>query len=139
MTSYGNIMKGGVMLMATPRDPKSMELCADIELKWHVLLCEPLNELKAARRLCDLGFSPYVPVIPGNTLVRVHTSFGVQRRERIFRRVMFPGYLFLPLNLTWEFGPIFTVDGLRVGQRWNLNPFLRVNGVHAIVSEDDMD
>ncbi len=110
----------------------------DIDLKWHVLLTEPSRERVAAARLKGMGFGPYVPTFQKLTSYTVRSMFGVTRRKRLIERPLFPGYLFMPLNVAWSFGPMYDVPGLRVGERRNCSPFLKINGQFVTLSEDQM-
>lgn len=110
-----------------------------IDLRWHVLLTEPSCELKAAHRLTRVGFKPYVPLFTKTVAYRINTMFGRQLRERKITRSLFPGYLFIPLNMAWEFGAIWTTPGLRTGSQQNSSPFLKINDRHAIVSNEDIE
>jgi transcription antitermination factor NusG len=105
----------------------------DIDLRWHVMLTEPQREARAAKRLRELGFAPYFPSMPHRKLRVVSTIFGQQRRPLMILLPLFPGYLFLPLNMAWSFGPIYRASGLRTH-----SPFLIVDGRHARVSDRDI-
>lgn len=107
----------------------------DIDLKWYVLLTEPNRERIAAARLRGLGFDPYVPTFQKLTHYTVRSMFGVTRRQRKVERPLFPGYLFIPLNLAWSFGPLYDVCGLRGAGKGKCSPFLKINGEFAIISE----
>ncbi len=109
------------------------------DLRWHVLLCEPNQELKAAARLNELGFEAYVPSETLRKIREIRSLGSVFRKPYVMTRPIFPGYLFLLINMAWSFGPIHGVYGLRTGERQNLNPFLKkMNGDYAILSDEDM-
>jgi transcriptional antiterminator RfaH len=59
-------------------------------MNWHVLLTEPNRERTAARHLAMLGCVCYLPTFP-----KAHRQkAGNGRRWNVFRRPLFPGYLF---------------------------------------------
>lgn len=103
----------------------------NIELRWHVLLTEPSCERKAEANLRRQGFKPYVPVEKTVEYRHVRSMFGVHRRAYDSVRPIFRGYLFLPLNVAWSFGPIYTTPGLRQ----NGHPFLQHCDRYAILDD----
>ncbi len=107
----------------------------DIDLRWYVLLTEPSNEFKATRHLDRLGFDPFMPTEIRQTQYTVRTMFGVQRRMRSIERPIFPGYIFIPLNIAWSFGPLYTVPGIRP----NGHCFLKVGGRHVTIDPADIE
>jgi hypothetical protein len=118
----------GVMLMTAEKLDKVPELRSmaapehvDVNLRWHVLFTEPTAELKAAKYLDRLGFKPYVPIETKNIHRSIRTMFGVQRRECQSVRPLFRGYLFVPLNRAWSFGPIYTTPSVRHAE-WRIPP-----------------
>lgn len=130
------------MLMATERLDQAPGMQAMvpqdddcIDLRYFVMLTEPNKELKAEHNLRDMGFDPYVPKETKwqNYGVRSGWSNAVRKREIV--RPIFRGYLFLPLNRAWSFGPIYTCDGLRQNGRC----FYVRNGRHVVLSPDDVD
>jgi len=87
----------------------------EVDLRHFVLLTEPMGERKAADYLKDFGFEPYVPLFQ-KTVIHHVRRFG--RSEPRAKKVPWPifcGYLFLPLNVAWGFGPLNNCPGLRQG------------------------
>lgn len=110
------------------------QIASQVDLAHHVLLTEPGAEFKAARHLRANGFSPYVP---SERVTKFRTVFDVFRRaSRVAYEAwqpIFRGYLILPLNMVWSFGPIYITPGLR--QR----PFLQICGKPAVLSDADVE
>jgi transcriptional antiterminator RfaH len=102
-----------------------------IELRWHVLLCEPQRGHIAARRLEKSGFRVYHPTVVKKLTVSVRTSFGTQRRRKVIGVPLFPGYIFVKLNFAEGFG-LENITGLRQ------NPFLIMDNSPATISDDDV-
>lgn len=130
------------MLMTTEKLDHSAEMQALIEpdastidLRYFVMLTEPSKELRAEKNLRDLGFDPFVPKETKivNYGVRSGRSSAVRKRE--ITRPLFRGYLFLPLNRAWGFGPIYDCDGLRPNGRC----FYVRNGNHVALRQCDVD
>lgn len=105
----------------------------DVDLRHFVLLTEPGAEFKAQRHLQANGFEPYVPSERVTKFRSVRSYFGVTRREYDVQRPIFRGYLLLPLNLAWSFGPLYTTPGLRD------RPFLMICGKPAILQDVDVE
>lgn len=110
---------------------------SSIDLRWHVLLCDPMRELVASKRLRRMGLDCYVPTITRTTTGRSRN--GATRKPREVVRSMFPGYLFLALNSAWSFGELYRVPGLRTGEQRTTSPFLRINGAPATISDDSIE
>jgi transcription antitermination factor NusG len=107
-----------------------------IDLRYFVMLTEPNCEIKARDHLKDeLGFDPYVPVEEVVTYRSIYTMFGVKRRKVVTTRPIFRGYLFLPLNMAWSFGPLYRVPGLRQSG----HAFLKQGGEHVVMDETDIE
>jgi transcription antitermination factor NusG len=107
-----------------------------IDLRHHVLLTEPNLEFKARDYLHDeLKFDPYVPSEDYVAFRDITTMFGVQRRKIEGTRPIFRGYLFLPLNVAWSFGPIYQTPGLRR----NGHPFMTHNGRHVVLPDYEIE
>jgi hypothetical protein len=106
-----------------------------VDLRYFVMLTEPSKELRAEQNLKDLGFDPFVPkeIKIVNYGVRSGRSSAVRKREVI--RPLFRGYLFLPLNRAWRFGPIYDCDGLRPNGRC----FYTRNGEHVALRQCDVE
>lgn len=105
-----------------------------IDLRHYVLLTEPGAEFKAERHLKAQGFEPYVPqevVIKYRT---VQSRFGGRHQKKVeTAKPIFRGYIFLPLNMAWSFGPIYSTPGLRQ------TPFLLICGKPAVVPTAEME
>lgn len=88
------------------------------------MLCEPNREATAARHLKFLGCESYLPIF-----ARAHRQkVGGGRRWRVYRRPLFPGYLFVrPNHRLW-----FWVR-IAAGIRRKACPFLASNGQVAEV------
>jgi hypothetical protein len=95
------------------QDLASTPAVADIDLKWYILFTEPNGEGRSTKYLRKRGFDPYVPHCKKETICTVRSMFGEYRRKRESYGPIFPGYLFLPLNWAWDFGPIHVCPGLR--------------------------
>ena len=91
---------------------------------WHVALTEPNREWTAARHLNFLGCETYLPIFSRAHCQRV--SGG--RRWRVYRRPLFPGYLFVRGELADLWFWVRVAAGLR--QR----PFLLTDGQVANIS-----
>jgi transcriptional antiterminator RfaH len=100
------------------------------ELTWHVLLCEPNREHTAARHLKHLGCESYLPIF-----ARAHRQkVGGGRRWRVYRRPLFPGYLFVrPTEKLWFFARI------AMGVRRMACPFLSHDGRLAEVATGKLE
>jgi transcription antitermination factor NusG len=118
----------GLAGMVEQREP------SDIELRYFVMLTEPNKELSAERRLINSGFDAYVPKETKivNYGVRSFGTTAIRKRE--VTRPIFRGYLFLPLNIAWSFGPIHRCEGLRPNGRC----FYVHNGKHVTLSARDI-
>ena len=130
------------MLMTTEKLEQSADLRSLIEpcdpvvdLRYFVMLTEPNKELRAERNLKDMGFEPFVPKETKlvNYGVRSGRTSATRKREVI--KPLFRGYLFLPLNRGWRFGPIYNCDGLRQNGRC----FYVRNGEHVILCPRDVE
>jgi transcription antitermination factor NusG len=88
-------------------------IVADVELKNYVLLAEPNGEERARKFLKRHRFKPYVPMEKKVKTRVVHGVFGERRIKVETMRPIFSGYLFLPLNWDWDFGPVNACPGLR--------------------------
>lgn len=108
---------------------------ADIDLRYFVMLTEPNKELKAEHNLRDLGFDPFVPKETRLQNYGVRSGWSKSVRKREVTRPIFRGYLFLPLNRAWSFGPIYTCDGLRQNGRC----FYVRNGCHVVLRPCDVE
>lgn len=115
-------------LVQRPQEPES------VELRWHILLTDPMCEERVKRHLMRHRFNPYLPVETRVNHYSVRTTFGVQRRERKAQRPIFPGYIFVPLNMAWSFGPLHDTPGLRKN-----SIFLQVNGEYATLTDAEID
>ena len=88
----------------------------------YILLAEPQREAVAVRRLIQLGFRPYAPQIRERGYRTVRSMFGSHRRECWRVRPLFPGYLFLPVDIFGpKFGLLHAVAGLRKGSPCLIN------------------
>lgn len=121
----------GVRSLAIP----AVEHDPGIELRYFVMLTEPSKELAAERRLREMGFDPYVPKETKLVNYGVRSGHNNAIRKREVTRPIFRGYLFLPLNRAWSFGPIYRVNGLRP----NGHCFHVVNGRHVILRRQDVE
>lgn len=92
---------------------------------WHVLLTEPNRERTAARHLQLLGGEIYLPVYPKASCRRV--SGG--RRWQVFRRPLFPGYLFIRRH-----DDLWVWIRIAAGIRQSLFPFLGHGGRPAMIA-----
>lgn len=95
----------------------------DIDLRHFVLLTEPNGEVRARDALKRRGFDPYVPIEEFTSYRTIHKFFGVGRRKVEGARPIFRGYLFLPLNRAWSYGPVYGCPGVRQSG----SPFLTIN------------
>ena len=105
---------------------------ADIELQHYVLVTEPGAEFKAERHLRADGWNPWVP---RETIIRNHkvrTYWGEVNRPRQVVRPIFRGYIIVPLNMAWSFGPLYSTPGLRQ------TPFLLICGKPAVLRPHDV-
>jgi transcription antitermination factor NusG len=130
------------MLMVTERltDHSGMQafiepVSGDVDLRYFVMLTEPNKELKAEKRLRDLGFDPFVPKETKLVNYGVRSGRSNATRKREVTRPLFRGYLFLPLNRAWRFGPIYDCDGLRPNGRC----FYVRNGEHVVLRPCDVE
>lgn len=105
----------------------------DVDLRHYVLLTEPGAEFKAHRHLRANGFDPYVPSERVTKFRSIRSMFGSFRREYEALRPIFRGYLILPLNMAWSFGPLYTTPGLRD------HPFLMICGKPAVLKDADVE
>lgn len=117
------------MLTKTPNDIKNF-----------VLLTEPGGEKRAHGYLRNEGFDPYVPMESKIVSFSVRTMFGIHRRSREETRAIFPGYLFLPIDMGWNHGdgwetPLDRCPGLRRQGKF----LLKANKRHRYLTEDEMD
>lgn len=119
---------------AAMRAVLDVELAPDIDLRYFVMLTEPNKELRAEQQLRMLGFDPYVPKETRTANYGVRSIWGSSMRRRLVTRPIFRGYLFLPLNMAWSFGPIYMCDGLRQNGRC----FYTRNGEHVILRPSDV-
>lgn len=103
-----------------------------VDLRHYVLLTEPAAEAKVEKRLADQGFDPFVPKEKKTEVRSRHSMFGVSRYKIEITRPVFRGYVFVPLNLAWSWGPFYSTPGLR--QR----PFLMLCDRPAVVNTVDM-
>jgi transcriptional antiterminator RfaH len=87
-------------------------------MSWHVLLTEPNRERTAARHLALFGCDVYLPTFPKAHRQRA----GNGRRWNVFRRPLFPGYLFVHKQ-PGLFRLIHMASGIRKGR-----PFLAAEG-----------
>lgn len=127
---------GQIVDHVVPSGPGYSSEDRSIDLKHFVMLTEPNCEFKARDHLKDvLKFDPYVPSEEVVSYRPVHTTFGVQRRKVISAKPIFRGYLFLPLNMAWSFGPLYRVPGLRQGG----HPFLMQGGEHVVLNDVDVE
>lgn len=107
---------------------------AAIDLRHFVLMTEPMRETKAFEYLREQGFQPYVPMF-NRTMVYHVRSFGRSiRRSRTKSWPIFTGYLFLPLNMAWSFGPVERCPYLRQ----NGSKFLKNDGHYKVLSAKDL-
>lgn len=130
------------MLMATERlqDNRDMQamvpmLDRSVELRHFVMLTEPNKELRAEQQLRMLGFDPFVPKEKKIVNYGVRSAWCSVVRKREVLRPIFRGYLFLPLNRAWSFGPIYDCDGLRQNGRC----FYVRNGKHVVLRPSDVE
>lgn len=121
----------GVRSLAMP----AVEPDPRVDLRYFVMLTEPSKELAAELRLRNMGFDPYVPKETKLVNYGVRSGRNNAIRKRQVTRPIFRGYLFLPLNRAWSFGPIYRVDGLRP----NGHCFHVVNGRHVVLRQCDVD
>lgn len=108
---------------------------AMVDLRYFVLLTQPNQELRAEQQLLDRGFDPFVPRETKIVNYGVRSAWGSTVRKREVVRPLFRGYLFLPLNVAWSFGPIYQCDGLRQNGRC----FYVVNGRHVVLRPCDLE
>lgn len=104
-----------------------------IDLRHYVLRTEPGAEFKAERHLKYAGFKPWVP---SETLIQVRrtrTYWGEQGRKHEVTRPIFRGYVFIPLNAAWSFGPLYSTPGLCS------SPFLLICGNPAVVPPHEVE
>lgn len=106
----------------------------EIELRNFVLLTEPMGEKRAGRYLKKRGLNPYLPLFARVMVYNVRTMFGVSRRSRVVPWPIFPGLLFIPLNMAWNFGPIHEAPGIRQQG----SKFMKCDGHYRTVSVEDM-
>jgi transcription antitermination factor NusG len=105
------------------------------DLRYHVMLTEPNMEFRAERQLRDRGFDPFVPKETKVVNYGVRSGWTKAVRKRAVTRPIFRGYLFLPLNRAWSFGPIYDCDGLRKSGHC----FYVRNGAHVVLSAPDVE
>jgi transcriptional antiterminator NusG len=103
-----------------------------VDLRHHVLVTEPGAEFKAQRHLKASGFDPWVPTEKIVQVRRVRTHWGEIGRKHNVIRPIFRGYVFVPLNMMWSFGPLYSTPGLRQ------SPFLLICGKPAIVPHHEV-
>src|SRR5581483_8039009 len=101
----------------------------DADLRKYVLVTEPGAEFKAQRHLKARGFDAWVPSERVTQVRRVRTIFGEIGRKIEIVRPIFRGYIFVPLNMAWSFGALYSTPGLRQ------SPFLLICGQPAVVPE----
>lgn len=104
-----------------------------IDLRHHVLVTEPGAEFKAERHLKARGFDPWVPSETVTQVRRVRTYWGDVGKKHSVTRPIFRGYVFVPLNTMWSFGPLYATPGLRA------SPFLLICGQPAIVPHREVE
>lgn len=102
------------------------------DLRQYVLVTEPGAEFKAARHLTAEGFDPWVPHETVKKTRRFKTYWGESRKTIEVTKPIFHGYLFIPLNRAWSFGPFYSTPGLRK------RPFLLIDGEPAVLNEFDV-
>jgi transcription antitermination factor NusG len=104
----------------------------EIDLRHHVLVTEPGAEFRAERHLKAQGFEPWVPSETVTAYRTVRNYMGTTRRPHQVTRPIFRGYIMLPLNQAWSFGPFYGIPGLRA------TPFLIICGKPAVVPEREI-
>jgi transcription antitermination factor NusG len=102
------------------------------DLRHYVLMTEPSVEFKVEKRLADMDFNPFVPKEKRQEVRTRHSMFGTHRYKVDVIRPVFRGYIFVPLNMAWSFGPFYSVPGLRS------RPFLMTCGEPAILKAVDV-
>ncbi len=130
------------MLMATEKLDVNPDLAAmaapiepsNIELRHFVMLTEPMGEKRARDFLKDEGFEPYIPLFNRTMVYHVRKFGRLVRKSRIQPWPIFTGYLFLPLNMAWNFGPIERCPGLRQ----NGSKFMTRDGRFKVLSAKDL-
>lgn len=103
-----------------------------IDLRHYVLRTEPSGEFKAQRYLKATGFNPWVPSETITQVRRVRTYWGEVGRKHEVTRPIFRGYVFVPMNAAWSFGPLYTTPGLCS------SPFLLICGQPAVVPSHEV-
>src|SRR5688572_20068074 len=119
---------------ATYGQPLSPREAECVELRHYVILTEPNAEFRARDFLIARGFKPYVPLEDIVTIRSMRSFWGTHRRKVEGVRPLFRGYLFLPLNIAWSFGPLYEAPGLK-----RPNPFLMHNDCKVIATDDDIE
>jgi hypothetical protein len=105
----------------------------DIDLRYFVLFTEPMGERKAAGYLKDAGFNPWVPLYQRTMIYHVRKWGRLEPRSRRVPWPIFCGYLFLPLNRAWSFGPIERCPWLRQSG----NKFMNWQGHYKTLSDKE--
>ena len=99
--------------------------------KWYLLLAQAQEERSAAAHLIGRRFRTYLPTLPGVT------TRGVRRAKVTTQRPMFPGYLFIRLDLSDD-----TTDDSRrlhfVTATPGIRKFFQHDDHYAVVSDIEM-
>lgn len=111
------------------------EADASIDLRYFVMLTEPNKELRAEAHLREMGFDPFVPKETKLQNYGIRSGWAKAVRKREVVKPIFRGYLFLPLNMAWRIGPIYSCDGLRQNGRC----FYVRNGRHVTLRPCDVE
>lgn len=106
----------------------------DVELRYFVLFTEPMGERKAHAYLKDAGFDPWVPIFQRTMIYHVRKFGRLEPRSRRVPWPIFCGYLFLPLNRAWSFGPIDRCPWLRQSG----HKFMTRDGRYKTLSDGDI-
>lgn len=130
------------MLMASERLDETIGMPAmaqpivdpDVDLRYFVLFTEPMGEQRAATYLRNAGFNPWVPLFQRTMIYHVRKYGRSEPRSRRVPWPIFCGYLFLPLNRAWSFGPIDRCPYLRQSG----DKFMTYHGQYKLLSTKDL-